>query len=129
MRLNGMFDIDQMDGTVILTALTDLDGSEFESVRNRFEVTLTLLSMRDIDNVIIDLSHADYYGSSALAFLVNLWKRVSSKGGELVLCNVSKHGWEILRVTHLNRLWGVFESKDDALRQLGREQACAALCV
>jgi anti-anti-sigma factor len=130
MKLNGTFEIEQTDGTVILTALTDLGEFELEYVKRRFEETLERLAMRHIDNVIVDLNHADYYGSSALGFFVSLWKLVAGNGGQLVLCAVSKHGAEILRVTHLDRLWDIFDSRDDALQSLlEKEHRCAASCA
>jgi len=118
MRLNGTFEIEHVDGTVILTALTDLGELELENVKKRFEETLSRLSRRHVKNVIVDLSHADYYGSSALAFFVALWKLVRSSGGEFALCNVSPHGLKTLNVTHLDRLWEIFDSKDDAMRAI-----------
>jgi len=130
MRINGTFDIEQIDDTIILTALTDLGEFELENVKKRFEETLDHLSMRHVDNIIIDLDHADFYGSTALAFFVRLWKLAKSNGGEFALCNVSKHGWEALRVTHLNRLWAVFLSKEDALQTvMGSGHYVNALCV
>ena len=118
MKLNGTFDIEQMDGTVILTALSDVGEFELGNVNKRFEETLDLISRRCIDNIIIDLNHADFHGSVALAFFVRLWKLAKSNGGEFALCNVSRHGWETLRVTHLNRLWAIFPTRDDALQTI-----------
>jgi len=130
MRLNGTFEIEQTDGTVILTALTDLGEFELEYVKRHFAETLDLLSMRHIDNVVVDLNHADYYGSSALGFFVSLWKLVANNGGQLVLCNVSKHGAEILHITHLDRVWDVVRTKDDALQSIRRKECyCAATSV
>ena len=131
MKLNGTFDIEQSDGTVILTALTDLGEFDLEHVKRRFEETLERLSMWHIENVIVDLNQADYYGSSALGFFVSLWKLVARNGGQVVLCNVSKHGAEILRVTHLDRLWEVVGSKDDALLAIygkGHDYAVSCAC-
>jgi anti-anti-sigma factor len=57
--------------------------------------------------VVLDFSRTDFYGSTALASFVRLWKRASGHGGRMAFCCVSQHEREILAVTRLDSLWPV----------------------
>ena len=50
---------------------------------------------------------------------MKLWKRVRANGGQMVFCNVSAHELEILELTHLNTLWSLCNSRDEAMKLIG----------
>ena len=77
---------------------------------NRFD------QVPDVKNVVIDLEHTEYFGSSALGLFIRLWHRVSSRGGKMALCNLTDFEEEILRVTELDNFWTVCDSRDEALK-------------
>ena len=89
--------------------------------KSRLEGTdiLRLLDSRTARNLVIDFRNTDYYGSTALSFFVKLWKRVRANGGQMVFCNVSAHELEILELTHLNTLWSLCNSRDEAMKLIG----------
>ena len=41
-----------------------------------------------------------------------------ANGGQMAFCNVSAHELEILELTKLDTLWGLYGSRDEALRQV-----------
>jgi anti-anti-sigma factor len=70
--------------------------------------------------VVLDFRKTDYYGSTALGFFVKLWKRVRDRDGRMAFCGVSDHEREILRVTHLDGMWPICSSREEAVQAVER---------
>ena len=107
MEINGTFQIEQLDQTVVLTPLINLGELEYERIETDGQVALDRLATAHVKNIVVDLAKTDYYGSSALGFFVRLWKRSRMQGGHMAFCNVSPHERQILEVTRLDTLWSV----------------------
>ncbi len=75
------------------------------------------------EQVIIDLGEIPYFGSTVLEWMAQLWKRVKSKGGRLAVVRPSEIGREVLAAARLERLWGIFETRDQAISWLAKPQA------
>lgn len=111
--------IDRLDDTTVVTVLSDLGELEFEEIEREAAQVLEMLDGNEVKNVILDFRNTDFYGSTALGFFVKLWKRVTSRNGRMVFCAVSPHEREILKVTQLDGLWAVCDSKEEALEAIG----------
>ena len=74
------------------------------------------------EQVIIDLGEIPYFGSTVLEWMAQLWKRVKSKGGRLAVVRPSQIGREVLAAARLERLWGIFETRDQAITWLAKPQ-------
>ena len=70
---------------------------------------------QEVPMIVFDLSDVSYFGSVFLALLLRCHKFVKSRGGELVLCGASKMATELLRVTALDTLWAIYETREEAL--------------
>jgi len=116
---NEVFQIEQLEDTLVLTPTTDLRELEFDAIEGGAESVLALLDDAHVQNVLLDFHNTDYYGSTALAFFVKLWKRVKSGGGIMVFCEISVHEQEVLRLTHLDTLWPIFATRAEALEHIG----------
>lgn len=77
----------------------------------------------DTEQVIIDLGEIPYFGSTVLEWMAQLWKRVKSKGGRLAVVRPSEIGREVLAAARLEKLWGIFETRDQAFSWLAKPQA------
>ena len=75
------------------------------------------------EQVIIDLGEIPYFGSTVLEWMAQLWKRVKSKGGRLAIVRPSEIGREVLAAARLERLWGIFETRDQAITWLAKPHA------
>ena len=75
------------------------------------------------EQVIIDLGEIPYFGSTVLEWMAQLWKRIKSKGGRLAVVRPSEIGREVLTAARLERLWGIFETRDQAITWLAKPQA------
>ena len=76
----------------------------------------------DTEQVIIDLGEIPYFGSTVLEWMAQLWKRVKSKGGRLAVVRPSEIGREVLAAARLEKLWGIFETRDQAFSWLAKPQ-------
>jgi anti-anti-sigma factor len=114
--VTGTFEVEREGQTLIVTALRDLRESDYQEIEAGARNILRLLGNGTIRNVVLDFHRTDYYGSTALGFFVRLWKRVRDCDGRMAFCGVSDHEREILKVTHLDGLWPICSSREEALR-------------
>ena len=109
------FTVEHEDDTVIFCAIGSIGGLVEDAARHEWDALLHQLDAANAKHAIIDLGALDYFGSIMLELLVVLWKRVSSSGGKLALCNVSPVGLEILRTAKFDTLWPIVVDRQEAL--------------
>lgn len=71
------------------------------------------------NKLVIDLSNLKYMNSSGLNVLIQLLTKTRTRGGESVICHVSKKVNELLIITKLNTLFKVTDTKEEAFKILG----------
>jgi anti-anti-sigma factor len=86
-------------------------ASEWSAVQER-------LDSSEVQHVVVDLGQIPYFGSTVLEWMVQMWKRVRDKGGRFAACNASPIGREVLTIARFDKLWGIFDSRDEALAWL-----------
>src|SRR5262245_48523500 len=65
--------------TLIVTPTADLRELAYQSLETGAGRFLSVFSAPAVKNVVVDFHRTDYFGSTALAFLVRLWKRVTER--------------------------------------------------
>src|SRR6188508_1389791 len=69
--------------------------------------------------VVLDLSNTTFFGSSFIEILFRLWNRLQGKpGGSFAICGLTSYCVEVLRVTHLDTLWKLYPTRDEAVRSM-----------
>jgi anti-anti-sigma factor len=69
--------------------------------------------------VVLDLSHLRYFGSALIEALFRAWNHLKARpGGRLALCGLTSYCREVVEITHLDQLWSIFETRDEAVRSL-----------
>ncbi|EPY4003003.1 STAS domain-containing protein [Klebsiella pneumoniae] len=68
----------------------------------------------DTKNVLLDLSHVDFIDSSCLGALVSILKSVNGQG-ELVLCSLNDTIKNLFKLTRMDRIFAIKETRQDAL--------------
>ena len=71
-------------------------------------------------NVIVDCSGVPYLDSTALNFMVGLFTAAKNSGGKFALCGANARMGEVLRITHLNEIIPIHETRQGALEALAR---------
>src|SRR5260370_11850170 len=110
-----VFEIERVSETIVVTPLEELGEFGFRPMEAGAKKILPLLEDPTVLNVVMDFHRVDYYGSSALAFFIRLWKRVRNHKGRMALCELSEHGKEILKTSKLDQFWPVYPSKEEAV--------------
>ena len=113
--LKEVFEVEREGDTLIVTPAVDLCETEYAEIEEGCQEILELLRRSYGRNLVLDFHRTDYYGSTALGFLVRLWKWVRTQGGEMALCGLSDHEREILATTGLDGIWPICASRDEAL--------------
>ena len=72
-------------------------------------------------HVIVDLGEIQYFGSTVLEWMVQMWKRAKAKGGKLATCNASPIGREVLTAARFDLLWGIFGTREEAIAWLAAD--------
>lgn len=113
------FQLNWHGNVVVITPAANVESMRWDLIEQAADVVMTPLVDQEVPLVVVDLSDVSYFGSVFLALLLRCHKFVKSRGGELVLCGASKLATELLRVTALDTLWAIYDTKDEALDALG----------
>jgi len=110
-----IFETEREGDTIILIPIHDLSELEFAEIESAASSLLEWIELAQVKHVVIDFCKTDYFGSTALGFFTKMWKRVKSGAGRMALCNLSEHERDILKVTHLDKLWPIYNSRQKAV--------------
>lgn len=99
-------------------------GLEFE---NLDEQALDMIRTKMLDaagaaepaRVLIDLQYTKFFGSSFIEVLFRIWNRINGiPGGKFGISGLSDYCKEVLEVTHLDKLWNLYPTFDEAVKDL-----------
>jgi len=113
------FKLEWHGNTVVITPAANVESMRWDLIEQAANVVMEPLRDQEVPMVVFDLSDVGYFGSVFLALLLRCHKFVKSRGGELVLCGASKMAAELLRVTALDTLWAIYDTREQALDALG----------
>jgi len=114
--------VTQEDGVTVIAL-----GREFKSIDEMVmddlrEYLLEVSVAADPPRILIDLSQTEFFGSSFIELLFRIWNRMNSqKGGKFGVCGMTPYCREVLEITHLDQLWGIYANRDQALADLKAE--------
>ena len=101
---------------VLGPAFENLDEQTLDSIR---KTMLEQAEQADPPRIVIDLSHTRFFGSSFIEVLFRIWNRVNGlPGGRFALAGLTDYCIEVLTVTHLDKLWTVYPTLDEAVEAL-----------
>lgn len=103
---------------IVITANRALERLEFGLEEQAAELILKPLKRQENPLILFDLSQVDYFGSMFLALLIRCWKLVQSLGGSMALSGVSQRTRELLRITSLDMVWPIYDSRHEAMEAL-----------
>lgn len=115
---DGAFTIERRGELTVISGTEQLEHIEFGLEEAMSELILKPLRSQDQPQVVFDLSRVDFFGSVFLALLIRCWKLVLSRGGTMVLSGLDDRSRELLRVTSLDLVWPIYDSKREAIEAL-----------
>jgi len=96
-------------------ALVAVEGRIDSASAVEFEASIENVFKNVGKNIILDLSNVDFLSSSGLRVLVTARKSAEARGGELSLCNPSKHSADSLKISGLDILFKVYPDRELAI--------------
>lgn len=110
---------EQHGNTIIITPLFTTYSTLTEpGLDSEWAAVEQQLDSDTIKHVVIDLGEVPYFGSTVLEWMSIVWKRVKVKGGKLAIARPSRIGREVLDAARLQRLWRIFDTREEALASL-----------
>ncbi len=112
------FTIERHGDLTVITATEELERIEFGLEELVSELILKPLRRQENPSIVFDLSRVEYFGSMFLALLIRCWKLALSQGGTMALSGVNERSRELLRITALDIVWPIYQSKREAIEAL-----------
>lgn len=114
----GAFTIERRGELTVITGTEQLEQIAFGLEEAVSELILKPLRRDEQPQVVFDLSRVKYFGSNFLALLIRCWKLVLARGGTMVLSGLDDRSRELLRVTSLDIVWPIYQTKREAIEAL-----------
>ena len=106
----------QMLNDVMLVELQDSIGASPDyTLLDEFEVIRGLRRSIGCSKVILDLGKPQLFGSVLLELIRVFWNDISAAGGQLILCNPTKFGREVLSIAKFDQVWTIADSRAAAI--------------
>jgi len=76
-----------------------------------------LLALTEVpgQRVVLSFLGVQHLTSLVLGRLIHVHKRLAESGGELRLADIDPHIYEVFAITHLDRLFRIFDREDEAI--------------
>jgi anti-anti-sigma factor len=111
--------IESRNEVLLVTALcTEMDEERTRALQDEAS---TAAATAPSQPVVLDLSRVTFVPSLSLAALVTLQRTCKTRGQRLVLAGVQQNVRGALTVTHLDRLFQIFDTPEDAISHLRGE--------
>ena len=109
------FRLEWHGNTVIITPSPNVEQMPWDLTEQAADIVMEPLKSSPSPMAVIDLSEVKFFGSAFLALLLRCHTAVKSRGGELVLSGPSKMARDLLKLTALDTLWAIYETRAEAI--------------
>jgi anti-sigma B factor antagonist len=112
------FTFERHGDLTIITATEAIERIDFGLEEQVAEMILKPLRRQENPLIVFDLSRVENFGSMFLALLIRCWRLALSQGGTMALSGVTERTRELLRVTALDTVWPIYDTKREAMDAL-----------
>ncbi len=112
------FTFERHGDLTIITATEAIESIDFGLEEQVADLILEPLRRQENPLIVFDLSRVDNFGSMFLALLIRCWKLALQQGGTMALSGVTDRTRELLRVTALDTVWPIYDSRREAMDAL-----------
>lgn len=116
-----IFLVEMRGSTLIVTPRGDAVGFSGVVFHREKNAILAMLERPDVENLIVDLGGANYFGSDTIGAVNSLVVKTRDQGGRYGVCGLSEDMQEGIRIMNLEELWQVYDSRAEALRAVRSE--------
>jgi anti-sigma B factor antagonist len=112
------FTFERHGDLTVITATEAIERIDFGLEEQVADTILKPLRRQENPLIVFDLSRVDNFGSMFLALLIRCWRLALSQGGSMALSGVTERTRELLRVTALDTVWPIYDTKREAMDAL-----------
>jgi anti-anti-sigma factor len=112
------FTFERHGDLTIITATPAIERIDFDLEQEVAELILKPLRRQESPLVLFDLSGVENFGSMFLALLIRCSRLALSRGGAMALSGVTDRTRELLRVTALDTVWPIYDTRREAMDAL-----------
>jgi len=115
------FQIQRHGDVVVVEPSAEIENMPDNLIEQAASLVLSPLRDEPPSGLVIDLSRVNFFGSMFITFLMrcHLLMHKQRHPGELVLAGVNDRVRELLRMTNLDTLWALYDTREEALEALG----------
>lgn len=106
--------VDKMKGAEIITVFGKIDA--YQSIK--LKDALNEIIDKGSKKIIVNLHDVSFLDSTALGTLISALKKIKNKGGEICITRLQPNVEEIFELTHLNKIFKIFPSNEEAIDYL-----------
>ena len=103
------------DVAVVVLPGKDLDAANTE----QFKTTIAPV-LNAHNKMVFDMSQVRFIDSSGLGAFLSCLRHLSTKGGELKLCGMSKQVYQTFELVRMHRIFDIYSTKNEAVRAFQR---------
>ncbi len=112
-------EIEPQLGATVIALGAEVGNLDEEYVDEIAEVMLDAAKAANPPYLVVDLSQTKYFGSAFLGVLFRVWNRIrAQENGRFAICGLRDFCSDVIETAHLNDLWDIFDSCDDAITSL-----------
>ena len=80
---------------------------------------LEIAQHADPPRLLLDMAGTEFFGSSFIEVLFRVWNRLNARpDAKFAISGLQEYCREVLEITHLDRLWPLYDSRGEALAAL-----------
>ena len=116
------FHIERHGEIAVVTPSAKVEEMQEMEIREAARVVMKLLNDESPpEGIVVDLSQVNYFGSVFLSFLLRCHVLAKKRGSEFLLCGPSEPARELLKLTDLETLWAIYDTRKQAMAALGAD--------
>jgi len=108
------FTVDEKDGVAVVRINDDITVDNIQAFRDFMAANVSSKYQR----VVLDMTHVDYFCSSAYGVMLRCLEATRGSGGDMVLANASESVRRLFEVTRLTSVVRLEPTEEQALKYL-----------
>ncbi len=116
MNQSDTFQVETLGDVTVITLGTGYETIDGPLVKETENKLLKVVEDPTCRVLVLDMTDTRFFGSAFIESLIRVWNKIKGReGSSLSLCGLQPYCEEVLTVTHLNQIWGLFPSREAAL--------------
>lgn len=108
----------EVDGVTIAVLGIEYDNLNEDQLAAASERLLSLAKTIDPPKLVFDLSRTRFFASGFLGIIFRVWNRLKLRNGSVAMCCAKGVCVDVLKVTNVEKLWGVYATQLEAIEAL-----------